>query len=131
MTTWATPYSVPVLVARVRNLWRRVAPAPVSPRERAFVLEDRSRFAVERQGVIQGAAQGRLTRLESRLLGAVCQHAGRPLSAEQLLARVQGDDTESHVAVIKTHIRHLRAKVGRLPSQPRPIYTVQGRGYLV
>lgn len=127
------PFSLAVLLLRVRNLLRRSSPAPSAaplPPSALFALEG-CVFDSERHAVRAGTTHLPLTPTESQLLRELCLHAGHPLPAEHLLERVRGYDTESAVAVIRTHIGHLRAKLARLPTRPRPIRTVRGRGYLV
>ena len=51
--------------------------------------------------------------------------------AAYILRHIQRYDAESQPSVVKTHIRNLRTKLGRLPQGAQPIRTVRGVGYAV
>ena len=73
----------------------------------------------------------RLTPTESRILHLLFLHEGQVLSAERIMERIWGYDSESDVNVIKTHIRHLREKISSLPESPQPLRTLPGVGYVI
>lgn len=71
----------------------------------------------------------RLTPTESRILALLLGHAGQVLAAARIMECLWGHTSESDVNVIKTHVRHLRAKIAKLPGSPYPIRTIPGVGY--
>lgn len=75
----------------------------------------------------------RLTPTELHVLACLAQHAGQPLSYQQIVRSGMGSDVPSIQAaeLIKPHIYHLRQKLEHDPSNPRYILTVRGIGYLL
>ena len=51
------------------------------------------------------------------------------LTREALLEHVWGDSAYRDPRTIDVHIRHLREKLERNPSQPEYLFTVRGVGY--
>jgi DNA-binding response OmpR family regulator len=70
-----------------------------------------------------------LTKTELRLLAELAQQTGRVISREELLERVWGYGYFGDSRLVDVHIRRLRTKVEREPSNPRHILTVRGLGY--
>ena len=79
---------------------------------------------VERDGAVVKLALG-----EFDLLAFLCAHAGKPVSKEELLHEVWGAFSEVETATVAVHIRWLREKLEKDPSQPEFIKTVWGVGY--
>jgi DNA-binding response OmpR family regulator len=69
-----------------------------------------------------------LTPREFRLLAAFVGHAGRTLSAEQLLD-LAWDDPTGDPRRVKVYVGYLRAKLIEAGLAPSPIETVRGFGY--
>src|SRR5690606_16401302 len=69
-----------------------------------------------------------LTGREFDLLAFLLANAGQAFTRKELLERVWdwsfGDDS-----TVTVHVRRLREKIERDPSQPRRLVTVWGRGY--
>ncbi len=76
-------------------------------------------------------ARVRLTRTESQILALLLAYEGVAVSTDHIWRHVGGADSGSDVNVVKTHLRHLRAKMAQLPGAPAPIRTLPGYGYLV
>jgi DNA-binding response OmpR family regulator len=70
-----------------------------------------------------------LTKTEFRLLCELATHAGMVLSREQLLERVWGYDYFGDGRLVDAHVRRLRTKIERNPSEPDHLVTVRGLGY--
>lgn len=71
-----------------------------------------------------------LTPREYALLEYLALHAGRVVSAEELLEHVWSSDADSFTASVKVHISSLRKKLTPLCGG-NPIATVRGSGYLL
>jgi DNA-binding response OmpR family regulator len=69
-----------------------------------------------------------VTPREFRLLAAFVGHAGRTLSAEQLL-ELAWDDPAGDPRRVKVYVGYLRAKLAEAGLDPPPIETVRGFGY--
>jgi len=133
----AKPFSMQVLITRVKAVLRRAAAQHVAAAESA--VEDLMGHTYQVAGarldadmhalIAPDGIQVRLTPTESRILQLLAAHTGQALSGEHLIERLWGYASESNVNVIKTHIRHLREKLAQLPGSPQPIRTVPGAGY--
>jgi DNA-binding response OmpR family regulator len=121
------PFVAKVLAARVRALLRRagtsgdtepsaitIGPLEIRPTE-ALVLRDGEAIA--------------LTRTEFQLLVELSHRVGEVVSRADLLQRVWGYDYLGDGRLVDVHVRRLRGKVERDPSNPRHLLTVRGLGY--
>ncbi|MGH9297497.1 MAG: winged helix-turn-helix domain-containing protein, partial [Acidimicrobiales bacterium] len=70
-----------------------------------------------------------LTRTEFLLLCELAANSGKVLSREQLLERVWSYDYFGDGRLVDVHVRRLRTKIERDPSEPRHVLTVRGLGY--
>lgn len=70
-----------------------------------------------------------LTAREFGLLSFLMQNAGKIISKEQLYEAVWGEEGIACDNTIMVHIRHLREKIEKEPSNPRLLVTVKGLGY--
>ncbi|MFO1141996.1 MAG: phosphate regulon transcriptional regulator PhoB [Amaricoccus sp.] len=120
------PFSMSELVARMRAVLRRTAPA---------LAGDVATFAdlvLDRQAcrVHRGKREIRLGPTEFRLLDALMQRPGRVYSREQLLDRVWGQDVYVEVRTVDVHIGRLRKALNRRGERD-PIRTVRSTGYAI
>jgi DNA-binding response OmpR family regulator len=121
------PFVTQELSARVRALLRRTkGPAPDA--EVALRYGDVQVWP-ERGEVEVGGQPVHLTRTEFRLLCELAAAPGRLLSREVLLERVWGYGWFGDGRLVDVHIRRLRQKVERDPSNPQHIVTLRGLGY--
>jgi DNA-binding response OmpR family regulator len=122
------PFSTRELVARIRALDRRLAPATAPPAdgrlETGALVLDVPRFAVQWQGkpVV-------LTRAEFQLLLALCRQRGLVLSRERLLESARGDDSTVTDRTVDTLVKRLRKKIREVDPAFDEIETVIGVGY--
>jgi DNA-binding response OmpR family regulator len=123
------PFSIREFRSRVRALLRRAGTAPRgrdggAPIEVAGVRIDPDRRAVEIDG-----KPIELTYVEFELLRALASAPGRVFSRRNLLEAVWGDAAYREPRTIDVHVRHLREKLERDPSEPDLLITVRGAGY--
>jgi two-component system KDP operon response regulator KdpE len=118
------PFSPRELVARLRAILRRAAPAPGEPVIAADGLEvDLSARLVRLDG-----AEVHLTPTEFDLLRALVRNRGRLLTHRALLQEVWGPAYGDDVATLRTNIARLRRKI-EPEGAPRHIRTDPGVGY--
>ncbi len=117
------PFSPRELVARVRALLRRAAPAPAKERVLSCgpVVMDLERHTVSNDG-----APVKLTAKEYLLLQYLMEHRGRVLSRDRLLSDVWGYQYPGETRTVDVHVRRLREK---LPYMEQALVTVQQFGY--
>jgi DNA-binding response OmpR family regulator len=120
------PFVVKELAARIRSALRRARRPDVSPDRMVFGdLEIRPEAGEVR---VDGELS-QLTKTEFRLLCELATHSGMVLSREQLLERVWGYDYFGDGRLVDAHVRRLRTKIERNPSEPDHLVTVRGLGY--
>jgi two-component system, OmpR family, response regulator ResD len=120
------PFLPEELVARVEAVLRRTQ-APATRSEQIAFDDIAVDDAAHRVTVF--GEEVSLTLLEYKLLRFFMQHPGQVLSREQLIERVWEHAFYSDTTTVTVHIRRLRHKIERDPSQPRWIQTVWGVGY--
>ena len=120
------PFSPRELVARVRAVLRRTTDGPeVSEIIRAgdLVLD------VDSRALTQGDRFVDLTPMEFDLLTTLIRSPGRAYSRLDLLEKTQGYAYDGYERTVDVHIKNLRKKIERKPSEPEYILTVFGVGY--
>ncbi len=117
------PFSPRELVARIRVVLRRLAPAPVPPQQARFQLR-----VPEARVVYCGQALD-LTRYEYLLLKTLIEHPGHVLSRAQLMDRVWADAPDTLDRTVDAHVKSLRAKLRLVEATSDPIQTHRGMGY--
>jgi DNA-binding response OmpR family regulator len=120
------PFSPRQLVARLRALLRRVAEQPP-----VILHTETCSLDVElREIKWPEHSPIHLTRLETHLLEALFQNAGRILTTESLITRVWGSEGASQ-EMLKQLIYRLRGKLNVKPGPPLCIKTIRDEGYLL
>jgi DNA-binding response OmpR family regulator len=122
------PFSPKLLMARMRAVLRRCRAdpfrQPASEVQAGDLLLDLRRHQVTKAG-----QPVRLTPLEFRLLYMLATNAGRVLRYARLVEHAWGYCDEDNSALLKTHMSHLRRKLGLAAGGPGSIQAVLGIGY--
>lgn len=119
------PYSVRVLLERIRALQRRrTVEEEVSEVE--IIERQGVRVNLRRHQAYVGEQELELTRSEFRLLKTLMQEPGRAFERSELIESALGDDTLVLERTIDVHIRAIRRKLEGLADV---IETVRGVGY--
>jgi DNA-binding response OmpR family regulator len=121
------PFSPRQLVMRIRAVWRRRGPSDMPEPQRQLqagpLLLD-----VDSHEVNHHDRTVRLTPTEFRLLYILAMNAGRVVSGPRLVEYAWGYD-ETDVALLKTHICHIRSKLQLPRGRAGDIVSVPGVGY--
>jgi two-component system response regulator MprA len=117
------PFAVDELLARVRALLRRRAPAATDELRFADLTLNQATRTVQR-----GGRELTLTPKEFDLLLLFLQHPRQVLTRELLFPRVWGYDFDGQSNVLDVYVGHLRTKL-EAAGEPRLLYTVRGVGY--
>jgi len=117
------PFSVKVLLQRIKALQRRLQGEPETPEivEHAGIKVDRLRHLATAQG-----KELVLTPTEFRLLECLLRQPGRAFTRAQLMDAAIGEDAVVLERTIDVHIKTLRRKLGKAGDR---IQTVRGVGY--
>lgn len=120
------PFSLPELMARVRAALRR------APNRHSATLTagDLSLDLVSRRVFVDGR-EIRLSHKEFELLATLMRNKGAVLSREFLITQVWGYDFEGDTRTVDVHVRWLREKIEKDPSNPTHLQTVRGVGYRI
>jgi len=117
------PFSFVVLLARLRALARRGAPARPAILQIGSLTLDPAAAAVHRDGVAID-----LTRREFAVLEMLLRSNGDAVRRQDIIDRVWGFDDEPASNVVEVYIRYLRKKIDD-PFDTAMIETVRGVGY--
>jgi DNA-binding response OmpR family regulator len=116
------PFDFTELVARIEALARRPgAPPPAGLGYRDLAMDPARRLAT------RAGRRLALTPKEFAVLECLLAADGRPVPAEELLARVWDEMADPFTTTVKTTMRRLRAKLG----DPPVIETVRESGYRI
>jgi two-component system phosphate regulon response regulator PhoB len=115
------------LVARCRALLRRQR-LNFSPQSPVLLFGDIALYPQECRVIVRGEELS-LSPKEYKLLELFMSYPRRVWSRDQLLDHVWGQDFIGDSKTVDVHIRWLREKLERDPSQPEYIITVRGFGY--
>jgi DNA-binding response OmpR family regulator len=123
------PFSIREFRSRVRALLRRASAPRYEPSTEEAIEIDGLRVDPARRVVAVDGTAVQLTYVEFELLRTLAARPGRVFSRQALLASLWGGSEYREPRTIDVHIRHLREKLERDPSEPRYILTVRGVGY--
>ena len=122
------PYSPRELVARIRAVLRRQSPEPVDAIG-ATLSAGPVRMDVERHVVTVSGESVPLPLKEFELLEMLLRNTGRVLTRGQLIDRIWGADYVGDTKTLDVHVKRLRSKLEKDPSNPQHLVTVRGLGY--
>jgi two-component system OmpR family response regulator/two-component system response regulator RstA len=128
----AKPVAPRVLLARLKALTRRDAPAPAP----AEVPDPALRFgALLIRPAAREACLGEtplaLTTAEYELLLFLARRAGRVVSRDEIMQGLRGLEFDGLDRAIDARVSRLRRKIGDDADAPRRLKTVRGQGYLL
>ncbi len=118
------PFSVGELLARVRAQLRRSA-GTASPVLRFAELT----IDLERRHVVQGEREVKLTPTELALLELLATNAGKPVTLDQMIARVWKGAPGTSDDTVRVHVGALRRKLEPDPARPRYVVSEPWVGY--
>jgi DNA-binding response OmpR family regulator len=117
------PFSLEILLARVRSLGRRgPSPLPAILQVADLTLDQGTRE------VRRGDRKITLTRTEHSILDVLMRYAPRVVTYEALLDSVWGGDADVEINTVAAFMRLLRGKI-ELPHETRLLQTIRGVGY--
>ena len=121
------PYSTRELLARIRAVLRRRL--EVEDFDEAILEGGRVRMDVDRHTVEVDGEPTAMPLKEFELLELLMRNPGRVLTRGQLIDRVWGSDYFGDTKTLDVHIKRIRSKIERQPSEPVQLVTVRGLGY--
>lgn len=127
----AKPFSPRELVARIRAILRRSRIGAVQPSKAVEAVDfGPFRFDFQHQKLLRNGQIIGITSGEAKLLGILVQHAGQPLSRQQIMVLSRGRSYGPYDRTIDVQISKLRKTIENDPGSPRFIQTIWGEGYV-
>ena len=123
------PFSLREFRSRVKALLRRSALARPEGRGGETIQVHELKIDLARRTVEVGGSPVLLTYVEFELLRTLAADPGRVFSRQALLEELWGSAAWREPRTIDVHVRHLREKLERFPSEPEYLFTVRGVGY--
>lgn len=120
------PFSPRELLARIKARLRRSKSVPEGTEE---IRRGDLRISISRFQVFVRDEEIELTHKEFELLRVLVLHPGRVYSRDELLGQIWGYDFMGDTRTVDVHIRHLRQKIEKDPSNPDMVETLRGVGY--
>jgi DNA-binding response OmpR family regulator len=122
------PFNILEVKARIKTILRRATQNAVPEDSKVIKVRDLVVNTVNRSVQLNGK-DIRLTAKEFDLLNLFITNRGRVFSREEMLDAVWKSDYAGDERTVDVHIRRLREKVERNPTQPEFIFTKWGVGY--
>ncbi|HEY3501409.1 MAG TPA: response regulator [Actinocatenispora sp.] len=127
------PFGMDELLARMRAVTRRSAPAAAEPRvpvgQYVVDLAARRVVAADESTSDGRPVDVRLTPTEWRMLEVLIRHPGQLVTKRALLAEVWGPGYEREDNYLRLYMTQLRRKLEPDPHHPRHLLTEPGMGY--
>lgn len=125
------PFNILEVKARIKAIMRRTEPKRVAGEAAAAKQLESGDMRLDcegRRAYIAGKEIG-LTAKEFEVLELLMRNPNRVYSRENLLQIVWGADYPGDVRTVDVHIRRLREKIEKNPSEPKYVHTKWGVGY--
>ncbi len=121
------PYSTRELLARIRAVMRRHGDQGED--DENLLSAGTVRMDIERHAVHVAGELVNMPLKEYELLEFLLRNAGRVLTRGQLIDRVWGADYFGDTKTLDVHIKRIRSRIEKKPSDPVMLVTVRGLGY--
>ena len=122
------PFSARVLMARMQAVLRRSREHAERQATREVCVGDLM-LDLESQEVTKAGQPVPLTRLEFRILYILAMNEGRVVPYSRLIEYAWGYFNEANSSLLKTHVTHIRQKLGLSTTGPGSIKALLGVGY--
>ena len=122
------PFRPIEFVARVQSVLRRTHVSSFSRKEKPFSYGDLM-VDFSNGRVLLGGRLVKLTPIQYQLLYHLAKNSGKVVSHRTLLGRIWGREYLEETNYLKTHIAHLRQKLGDDSADPQYILTERNVGY--
>ena len=123
------PFNILEVKARIKAIMRRGRKKDEKEKEGNVLEKHDMKIDRENRRVFIEGAEVNLTTKEFDVLELLATNPDKVYSREQLLELVWGSDYPGDARTVDVHIRRLREKIEKLPSNPKYVYTKWGVGY--
>ncbi|MBQ8110276.1 MAG: response regulator transcription factor [Clostridia bacterium] len=122
------PFNILEVKARIRTIFRRTTMMQRESGQRIITVRE-MQLNVNNRSVTVAGREVNLTAKEFDLLHLFATNRGKVFSRENLLETIWKYDYLGDLRTVDVHIRRLREKIEKVPSQPEYIFTKWGVGY--
>lgn len=124
------PFNILEVKARIKAIMRRTAnKEAVKPQVESVIINGDMKIDREGRRVYIEEKEINLTAKEFDVLELLVMNPNKVYSREKLLKTVWGEDYPGDVRTVDVHIRRLREKIEKNPSEPKYVHTKWGVGY--
>ena len=124
------PFNILEVKARIKAIMRRTAnKEAVKPQVESVIINGDMKIDREGRRVYIEEKEINLTAKEFDVLELLVMNPNKVYSREKLLKTVWGEDYLGDVRTVDVHIRRLREKIEKNPSEPKYVHTKWGVGY--
>lgn len=123
------PFNILEVKARIKAIMRRMGQKEKKQEADKIIEQSDMKLDCEGRRVFIAGKEINLTAKEFELLELMIKTPNKVYSREGLLKLVWGEDYPGDVRTVDVHIRRLREKIEKSPSEPRYVHTKWGVGY--
>lgn len=123
------PFNILEVKARIKAIMRRTSGNREKTTANAVLAKGDLKLDCDSNRLYIQGTEVNLTGKEFELLELLVKNENKVYSREQLLENVWGKDYPGDVRTVDVHVRRLREKIEKNPSEPRYVHTKWGVGY--
>ncbi len=123
------PFNILEVKARIKAIMRRGRKKDENEKPGNVLEKHDMKIDRENRRVFIEGVEVNLTTKEFDVLELLATNPDKVYSREQLLELIWGSDYPGDARTVDVHIRRLREKIEKLPSNPKYVYTKWGVGY--
>lgn len=123
------PFNILEVKARIKAIMRRGRKKDETEKPGNVLEKHDMKIDRENRRVFIEGVEVNLTTKEFDVLELLATNPDKVYSREQLLELIWGSDCPGDARTVDVHIRRLREKIEKLPSNPKYVYTKWGVGY--
>ena len=123
------PFNILGVKARIKAIMRRTARRVENAQTSKMLVKGNLRMDCESRRIFIGESEINLTAKEFDVLELLAMNPNKVYSRENLLDIVWGVDYPGDARTVDVHIRRLREKIEKNPSEPKFVHTKWGVGY--
>ena len=123
------PFNILEVKARIKAIWRRDSKRESKKESSSVIISGDLKIDCDDRRVYIAGKEINLTAKEFDLMELFVKNPGKIYARDALLNLIWGEDYPGDVRTVDVHIRRLREKIEKNPSEPRYVHTKWGVGY--
>ena len=123
------PFNILEVKARIKAITRRAGKSVQQKKDAAIIKASDMTLDTDSKRLHIGTKEINLTSKEFDVLELLVKNPDKVYSREKLLTLVWGSQYPGDVRTVDVHIRRLREKIEKNPSEPKYVHTKWGVGY--